>query len=1313
MLSMPTPSRASIEAGRVLASGRLRVLRRLGEGGMGVVFEALDLERNVRVALKTMNSMTAQSLARFKREFRALQDVHHPNLVNLGELVSEDDTWFFTMELVDGCELLEYVRPTLWNIASNDPVSTPSTDPLSTPASGEQLAIAPTERFSRSEEHAALGAACDEGRLRSALRQLVSAASALHDAGVVHRDIKPSNIRVTKEGRVVLLDFGLVADATSVGSQTGPHMVGTPAYMAPEQASSTPARPEADFYSIGVVLYEALTGKVPFEGAPLQILMRKHQEVPAAPSTLAPSVPPDLDQLCVELLSVAPSARPDARKILGMLGDLTRTREKEEPRALISIAQSAVFVGRARELERLTHAYRQTRTGEPRAVIVQGESGLGKSCLLKHFCEQLASDERAVLLLRGRCYERETVPYKAFDGVVDSLASALSRMNATESRQYVPMRPGPLLQIFPVLRRWEPIANALTSQPIAMDPLELRNRAFAALRELFTRIVNERAVVIMIDDIQWADADSLLLLKELLRAPDAPQLLVLASMRTPGESADLLDATDPGRLPDAKRSGTTVRALRYIATVVAAFPCPLEVLELGRLSNDEARSLADSLLVEGAPNRLPFVEAIVAEAGGHPFFIDALARYAAVADLETATAPRLEDALLFSMSPLDPPARALLELVAVAAVPISQQALVFASGTDARQFARDIGRLRASNLVSTTGVRATDTVEPYHDRVRAAVVAKLKGSRRRELHRALALALERTESRDAEALAAHWQGARVPDRAARFASEAADGAVRALAFDRAVMLYERAISLSAADDPARGAIFEKLGNAFACGGRGARAAEAFREAAKGAKHADALDLHRRAAEQLLRAGRFDEGLEATEQVLHAVGMKFPHRMLVALLWIVCVRVYLRMRGFGFELRDTSQLAAAEVTRVDVCRSVAFNLAIVDTIRGAACQARHLVLALRCGEPYRVGCALAYEIGYLGLGGRSSWERAMEVTRLARRLCEETKNPQLDGLVTANEGIAYYLNGKFQKAVAILEHAREIFVTQCTGGAWEIDTIQFFTISGYAQLGMLQRLCEDAPRFLRDALDRGDFYGSVLLRVGIPNMRWLVRDDVAAARQELAAAMSQWSKRGFRRALLRTIGARSGRSLHRRRNGGSRAGPGRAARAAIVAADARAFDPRPRAAPACTNVHRDGGRRQGLGPRGALVRCGARRACARRRVHRVVPRARSSRARRHRRDRRAKRKGRARARGGDARVRQRGDEALCGGRSPRAREARRRRRRQRRSRSGRAMDERRRRKGARAARRCPRPRRLRLSARARGACRPVARRRRRY
>src|SRR6516225_8286693 len=179
----------------VAALKRFERIRCLGEGGGGVVYEALDRERGTRVALKTLRRLTAESLTFLKREFRAMQDVHHSNLVNLGELVSDGDECFFTMELVEGVDWLDYVRSSQALVATLSP-------------NGSDRPVAMTQT-------APIGAASStpifhEDRLRDALRQLAEAITALHDAGLVHRDVKPSNIRVTHEGRVVLLDFGLV-----------------------------------------------------------------------------------------------------------------------------------------------------------------------------------------------------------------------------------------------------------------------------------------------------------------------------------------------------------------------------------------------------------------------------------------------------------------------------------------------------------------------------------------------------------------------------------------------------------------------------------------------------------------------------------------------------------------------------------------------------------------------------------------------------------------------------------------------------------------------------------------------------------------------------------------------------------------------------------------------------------------------------------------------------------------------------------------------------------------------------------------------
>src|SRR5262249_10863101 len=186
-----------------------------GEGGMGVVYEAFDDEREGVVALKTLRVIDAEARLRFKTEFRALQDIQHPNLVQLGELIEVEGKLFFTMELVQGVDFLSYVRKDAGPQSASDWPTATVDQPFP--------AVAPPPRKP----------GFDEPRLRAALSQLARGLAALHAAGKVHRDIKPSNILVTDAGRVVLLDFGLVEDVA--GQKRTSPLAGTAAFMAPEQ----------------------------------------------------------------------------------------------------------------------------------------------------------------------------------------------------------------------------------------------------------------------------------------------------------------------------------------------------------------------------------------------------------------------------------------------------------------------------------------------------------------------------------------------------------------------------------------------------------------------------------------------------------------------------------------------------------------------------------------------------------------------------------------------------------------------------------------------------------------------------------------------------------------------------------------------------------------------------------------------------------------------------------------------------------------------------------------------------------------------
>ncbi len=1070
---------ASSDGEEFRGNERFSLQRRLGSGGFGVVYQAYDKDRGAVVALKALRQRDATALYRFKREFRLLSDVAHHNLINLYELLSDGEQWFFTMEMVPGVNFLAYVRGR--SAPRQLAVAAP---PLSVDATVTQALLPP-------EAPAVVGApewtpppdaggpmtvALNLERLRWALRQLAEGVSALHTAGQLHRDLKPSNVLVTPEDRVVILDFGLATELAPSSAGESLTVVGTPAYMSPEQAMRNAANEASDWYSVGVMIYEALSGQLPFTGSMIEVLINKQKYDPAPPSSLVPGVPADLDQLCRELMRRDPAQRPTGREILRRLGSVLTSAPPAASRA------ESLLVGRENHLRSLHEALDATRQGKAVLVRLHGNSGMGKSALAQRFLEEVRARGLAVVLA-GRCYERESVPYKALDSMVDALSQYLRRLTQEQVEALLPRDVAALSRLFPVLLQVGAIAEAPRKTLEVPDAQELRRRAFNALRELLARLSDRSAVVLFIDDLQWGDADSAALAAEILRPPDAPALLWIAGYRT----------------EEAERSPFLV------AMKSPEFAGATEVA-VGELAPEDSRALALKLLGGDRAANLERAEAIARESGGNPFFVHELACYGQAGQKET----RLEEVIHSRLARLSEPERVVLEVVAVAGQPV-ELAVARQAALLETQEVPVLKVLRAEHLVRTRGLAVHDEIETYHDRIRETIVAHMPPERLRERHLRLAQALEASGRADPETLAVHYQACGQNERAAGYALKAADNASEALAFDRAVRLYRLVLDLAAGH---AAGVRPKLAAALASAGRGPESAEEYLGCCQGALAAEKLDYQRRAAEQYLRSGHIDRGVDVLHAVLAHINLKLaptPRHALLSLLWRT-LRV--RLRGYGFRERDVTQIAPEELMKIDTCWAVAASLGSVDNVRGADFHKRHLLLALHAGEPYRVARALAIEVGYSATSGNRAARRTAQLVEMGRSLAERVGHPHALAMSTLTAGIASYLEGRWNDGRVLCESAQTMLRERCTGAAWELANSYVFRFLSLYYLGEMGELCRTLPGALQDVQERGDLFAATSLRTRIAYLSHLAADQPDTAAEEVEQAIRRWSQRGF-------------------------------------------------------------------------------------------------------------------------------------------------------------------------------------------------------
>ena len=1090
---------------------RFSILSRLGAGAFGAVYRAYDRERDTIVALKVLRQKDPTALYYFKQEFRTLSGVIHPNLVTLYNLMSNGEDWFFTMELVDGIDFLAYVREDsdkLEDAAITLPkISTAANLKTDEVKRGEQTL---TLRYDESDHFNSDAlplplpvSTINFERLRAALAQLGRGICAIHSAGKLHCDLKPSNVLVTKsEGRVVILDFGLITDLTQHAVQTT-LFAGTPVYMSPEQAARRPVSEASDWYSVGVMLYKVLTGILPFDGHIHDVLKAKQRHEPRPPQELASNLPEDLSTLCADLLRIDPKARPTGSEFVSRL-----KQADPESTPQITVAPSSIdkvpFVGRERQLAELSEALIATQAGESSIALVSGVSGMGKSTLVRHFLEMIEKHDPEVVVLTGRCYEQESVPYKALDSLVDGLSRYLGSLSLLDAESLIPRDVLALARLFPVLRQVEAVVRARLRTLEGLDLQELRRRGFSALRELLSRLSDQKRVVLFIDDLQWGDRDSAALLSEILRPPDSPTLLLIGTYRS-----DEIETS-----PMLK---TLLPSLRATAA------SRIRELPIGELDPSEAFNLALALSDEEFSLSQTHAQVIAQESGGSPLFINELSRYINSrtrpnGDRETGRSidlPNIEvsldEVIHARYMQLPEAARRLLEIVAVAGKPIDRNVATRAAQLDKEE--DSLIMLRSGYLIRTRELRRGQEIETYHDRIRETVNAHLSPETLKAHHHCLALALELSKESDPETVAVHYQGSGDYDRAADYAVTAAEQASMAFAFDRAARLYQLALDLRPEPTGER-SLRSRLGEALTNAGRGAEAASVYLDAAEGARPAEALELRRRAAEQFLRSGHIDQGLAVLRTVLSSMGMKLAETPNQALLSFLGQRALTRVRGLSFHERDESEISGQEVTRIDTCWSVAVGLSMVDVIRGAEFQARHLLLALKAGEPSRVVRALTTEAAYTAIAGSKSRIRTERLLKQSAALAEQLNQPDAFGRVLLATGISSYLMGEWKKAVEFCEQAETILREQCKGVAWERHTAHHFSLMSLVNLGKWDQVSRRLSGLLKEAKERGDLLAETNLSIRMSYLVLLAADELDRAQEELQQGMKAWSHQGF-------------------------------------------------------------------------------------------------------------------------------------------------------------------------------------------------------
>ena len=741
-----------------LQNGRYAVLKKLGEGGKGIVYKTRDTVLNRVVAIKLLKTAVSgeEAYARFMREAQTVAMLNHPNIASIHDIGKEDDKRFFVLEFVDGMSLREL---------------------LGTYPEGK----------------------CD---ILTVLRIGIEVCDALryaHSQGVLHRDIKPENIMLTHEDTAKLMDFGLARMLGQPGLTQEGVIVGTVAYVAPEIALGRGADARSDLYSFGAVLYEAVTGKAPFAGEDaVKVIFSHIHDHPASPSRLNAKVPQALSDCIMRLLEKEPEKRyQSAEDLLKALKEISEEflRETLAPSPKPSIvvpsprpvtAREVQLIDRVEEMNLLKQAVDRAVRGEGGLVFLHGEAGIGKTRLTREL--RAYARLRGMQVLYGRCpglFRMDGVPpYVLWKEVIKDY---LETSTPEQLYQAVGFYSAEVAKLVPELRQ----KLVAVPQSFPISPEMEQNRLFEAVTRFITNISKETSLLVILDDLQWTDYTSLLLLHYLARGAHKSPLLLLGAYRS----------TDVDSKHPLSPVLTELNRERLLQSV-----------SLKRMSLNDISEMI-KLILEQDDVPAEFCRMVYEKTRGNPFFAEEVVKSLKEEDViyreenkwklreisKIEFPDTVKSVVEARVGRLDEECQNVLTLASFVGNDFSCEALSGVTGIEESKLLEIIEKLLKTGLVKDRVIRGEDVCSFVDIIVRDVVYEEVSPFRHRKLHNDVGVALEKAYARKLDEhfgeLALHFLEGGDKDKALDYFLKAGDRAAKIYANNEAASYFQSALRL--------------------------------------------------------------------------------------------------------------------------------------------------------------------------------------------------------------------------------------------------------------------------------------------------------------------------------------------------------------------------------------------------------------------------------------------------------------------------------------------------------------------------------------